>query len=137
MDRRLFFLLNQAQHRVFRYVDRRAEDHFGTSVTRLGVLMYLGKHPGAQQKTLSQALGLNNPAVTGLVSRMELSGLVQREPCPEDGRVTRLQLTEEGRQKLEELPPFIHELNQKMMDGFSDEEMEVVFRFLNALLERF
>lgn len=137
MDRRLFLLLNRAQHRVFRHVDRQSAEHFGTSVTQLGVLMYLDKHPGVQQKALSKGLGLNNPAVTGLVNRMEVSGLLRREPCPDDGRASRLQLTDLGQGKAGEIPPFITELNDAMTEGFSDDEIDVVLRFLNAQLERF
>lgn len=137
MDRRLFLLLNRAQHRVFQSVDRRTVQHFGASVSQLGVLMFLDKHPGALQKELSQALGMNNPGVTGLVNRMEANGLLQRQPCPNDGRASRLQLTAQGKARAAEIPPFIAELNATMTEGFSDEEIEVVLRFLNALLERF
>ncbi|MDV2078939.1 MarR family winged helix-turn-helix transcriptional regulator [Marinobacter xestospongiae] len=137
MDRRLFLLLNRAQHRVFRHVERLSDEQFGASVSQLGVLLVLANHPGARLTEVARELGLKKPAVTGLVNRMEAAGLIAREPCPEDGRVSRLLLTEQGRARAATIPPFITELNEQMMAGFSDDEIDVVLKFLNALLTRF
>ena len=47
---------------------------------------------------LGNHLGLDKSSMTGLVSRAEKRGLVQRSPSPHDGRAVRVSLTPLGRQ---------------------------------------
>ena len=53
--------------------------------------------------TLVERLALTQSAVTELVQRAELAGLVERSPSPDDGRVTHLSLTAAGTDKLAEV----------------------------------
>lgn len=137
MDKRLFFLLNMAQHKLFRFADQRCQDECGISVTQMGMLMYLKQQPDCQQKQAAAALGLNKPAVTGLVNRLLEQQLIQRSPCPDDGRAMLLSLTPEGLEKVTAAKPLIVELNQQICDDFTEDEINTVLRFLNHLMTRF
>src|SRR3984885_13956454 len=56
---------------------------------------------GPQRLTLLAAReGVTQPAMTQLISRLEESGLVRREPSPDDGRVVLVTITEQGRATL-------------------------------------
>ena len=56
---------------------------------------------GPQRLTLLAAReGVTQPAMTQLISRLEESGLVRREPSPDDGRVVLVAITEQGRATL-------------------------------------
>ena len=56
---------------------------------------------GRQRLTLLAAReGVTQPAMTQLISRLEESGLVRREPSPDDGRVVLVAITEQGRATL-------------------------------------
>jgi DNA-binding MarR family transcriptional regulator len=56
---------------------------------------------GPQRLTLLAAReGVTQPAMTQLISRLEDSGLVRREPSQEDGRVVLVVITDEGRAML-------------------------------------
>ncbi|MEC8428407.1 MAG: MarR family transcriptional regulator [Pseudomonadota bacterium] len=137
MDKRLFFLMNMAQHRVYKFADTESGKRLGIPVTQVAAMLYVAKHEGCLQKDLSQALGLNNSAVTGLAGRMEGNELIERKPCELDGRATRLYLSEKGRDILPQIFPLSRELSDRMSEDFSEEEMEIVIRFLNQMLERF
>lgn len=137
MDKRIFFLINTAQHRMFKFADKHCEQQLGISATQAAALMFIAKNEGCLQKTLSQTLGLNHSAVTGLVGRMEKNLLIQRRPCPEDGRASRLHLTPEGEAVLPNIFPLIQQLNDKINGDFSEQELEVVSRFLNRLTTEF
>lgn len=50
----------------------------------------------AKASDISDALNLPRPAVTRTVKEMESKGYLKKEPCPEDGRVTYLFLTDAG-----------------------------------------
>ena len=137
VDERLFFLLNMARHKVFQFADSHCEQRIGITVTQAAALMFIAKNEGCLQKELSKALSLNNSAVTGLAVRMERNDLIERKPCSEDGRASRVHLTKAGRDKLPEIFPLIQELNQRLTSDLSDSEFEVVSRFLNKVLNDF
>lgn len=137
MDKRLFFLMNMAQHRVYKFADTESVKRLGIPVTQVAAMLYVAKHEGCLQKELSKALGLNNSAVTGLAGRMEGNELIVRKPCELDGRATRLYLSDKGRNILPEVFPLSKELSDRMSADFDDDEMEVVIRFLNKMLESF
>jgi len=137
MDKRLFFLINMAQHRMFKFADAQCEEHLGISVTQAAALMFIAKNEGCLQKNLSKALGLNNSAVTGLVGRMNKNGLINRESCAEDGRASRLFISTLGQKKLPEIFPLIQTINEKLTEEFSEDEIETVIRFLNTVMNSF
>ncbi len=133
MDERVFFLLSMARHKLFQFADSQCEQRIGITVTQAAALMFIAKNEGCLQKQLSSALSLNNSAVTGLAVRMERNDLIVRKPCIEDGRASRVHLTETGRDKLPEIFPLIKELNQQLTSDFSDSEIKTIVRFLNKV----
>lgn len=137
MDRRLFFLLNMAQHRLYKYADSECEQHLGISVTQTAALMFIAKNEGCLQKNLGLALGLNKPAVTGLVGRMVKNELIIRKASAEDRRASLLYLSNLGKQKLPFIFPLINEVNEALRNEFSEEELETVARFLNKVIQDF
>lgn len=137
MDKRLFYLLNIARHRVYKHADQRSEEALGISVTQIGALLLVAGDEGCLLKDLARTLNLNNSALTGLAGRMEQKGLIERRPCEQDGRASRLYLTELGRRKIDSAKPLITELNERMTEGFTDDEVDVILRFLNRLVNDF
>ncbi len=137
MDKRLFFLLNMAQRKLFNYVDKACEDALDASVTQLAALLYIVKHSGCLQKDVAKALSLNKSAVTGLIVRMEKNELLERFVSDEDARAIKLYPTPEGVQKTLDLMPFIDELNTLFSEDFTDEEIKTVLKFLNFVIKRF
>lgn len=137
MDKRLFYLLNKARQRVYKVADQRCEDDLDVSVTQLGALLAIAHNDGCQLKDMARELSLNNSAVTGLAGRMEQRGLLERRACEHDGRSSRLYLTAQGRDTVDRAWPLIQTLNQRMTEGFTDEEINVILRFLNRLVDEF
>lgn len=67
------------------------------SVTEFDVLINLGPHECCRHTELAQRVILTRTALTRLVDRLCDRGLLTRSPDEQDGRVIRVQLTEEGR----------------------------------------
>ena len=68
----------------------------GLSMTAAATLASI-ERLGPQRLTLLAAReGVTQPAMTQLISRLEESGLVRREPSPDDGRVVLVVITEHG-----------------------------------------
>ena len=56
-------------------------------------------------QTLAESVLLSRSGLTRLIDRMERSGLVRREPCPEDRRGYYAVLTDAGRETLNRAAP--------------------------------
>lgn len=87
-----------------------------------GVLSLLHEQDSLTIGTISQQRGIDAPTVTGIVKRLELSGLVERLHDREDRRVVKVYLTEEGRSLMQTLPDAIKAFEKTVLRGFSGEE---------------
>lgn len=136
-ERRYFWLLNRAQKRLHRHLEQRAEQQAGISVVQAGALFALQRQDGAISSELAVELDIAPSAMTGLADRMIRLGLLERRVDEQDKRINRLWLTEHGREVVgrarAELAPF----NQTLAEGFSEAEMQVVSRWLAAVVQRF
>jgi DNA-binding MarR family transcriptional regulator len=74
--------------------------------------------------TLSQRRGFDAPTITGIVKRLEQSGLVERRHDREDRRVVKVYLTDEGREIMPTLFAAVTQFNATMMQGFSSDEQK-------------
>jgi DNA-binding MarR family transcriptional regulator len=85
-------------------------------------------------KHLVQRLRLPNATLTGLLDRMETSGIIERHPCPDDGRAFRVRLTVFGRS----LEAGMKKRHQHAMDvlqsGLSEAEVAELKRLLGRVL---
>lgn len=87
-----------------------------------GVLALLQEDDGLTIGALAQARAIDPPTVTGIVTRLEQSGLVERRHDLEDRRVVKVYLTGEGRDIMRFLPAVVAEFNDLMMQGISEDE---------------
>lgn len=69
---------------------------YGLSAMQAKVLLQLATD-GATMRTLAGRLQYDASNLTGVVDRLEAMGAVRRQPHPEDRRVKRVELTDEGR----------------------------------------
>jgi MarR family transcriptional regulator, organic hydroperoxide resistance regulator len=133
-DRRLYYKLNQAQHLLSKIVGAECDRSFGIKTAQMGAVFFLLDHDGCMLKEISAGLGLNNSAITTLIDRMEKGGLVTRESCSIDGRSYRIHLTKKAKSIGQKAIPVAKELNSTLSRGFSDEEIDVVIRFLDSII---
>jgi MarR family transcriptional regulator, organic hydroperoxide resistance regulator len=130
IDRRLFLLLDRARNRLFKRANRKLLHSANITVSQGAALFYMSRHDGCLLSDLAEGLDLNNSAITGLAMRMEKNGLIERRPCPEDGRAMRAHLTEKGRAAHESVKEALRGFNTEIERGFTPQEMDVVYRFL-------
>jgi len=86
--------------RLARRLRRLADD--GISPTMRSILNTLEKHGPLTHGDLAQAERVKPPTITAAVDRLEQDGLVVRERCDQDRRVTRVQITDVGRDLLDQ-----------------------------------
>lgn len=133
---RLVFLLNVAQRRLQRWMATQS-DASGVTAAQAGLLFVLGQRDGVPMGEVGAALDLGPPGISGLVDRMTAANLIKRRADPDDGRAWRLWLTPAGRAALARSKAGLSEVNARLVDGFSEAEIDVVARWLTSLQTSF
>ena len=95
-----------------------------------GALSLLLVQDGMTIGTMSQKRGVDAPTATGIITRLEQNGLVERRHNREDRRVVKIYLTDEGRDISNTLVSSVEHFEQRIKRGFSESEMD---RFLGQL----
>jgi DNA-binding MarR family transcriptional regulator len=77
------------------------------------------------------------PRLSHVVRRLEDRGLVERFPCPEDGRATNARLTETGWDKVVETAPgHVETVRQHVIDALTPKQVAELAEIAEAILER-
>lgn len=96
----------------------------------------------ASERTLRMtALALHTnatlPRLSHVVRRLEVRGLVERFPCPEDGRATNARLTDAGwATVVEAAPGHVQTVRQHVIDALSPEQIAQLTAITEAILGR-
>lgn len=102
------------------------------------ILMILYKAPvcSVRQADIETAFSMTNPTVTGLIHRLEKSGLVERIENPKDKRSKLLALTEYAESKRSEFIALADSIEKEMTDGLSEAEAEVLTELLMKIIKK-
>ena len=87
---------------------------------QFGVLALLYEGDGVTIGVISQKRGVDAPTITGIVQRLEQSGLVERRHDRRDRRVVKVYLTAEGQGSKGFLTDAAERFNALMTRGFSE-----------------
>ena len=86
---------------------------------------------------LGEVLDLAAPAISNLVDRAVRARLIERRPDPEDGRAWMIRLTRSGQASQREAISGARALNARLCEGFTDAELDIVARWLEAARSKF
>ncbi|MDO3408401.1 MarR family winged helix-turn-helix transcriptional regulator [Saccharibacillus sp. CPCC 101409] len=92
------------------------------------ILFQLWDRDGQSQNSLGQALRLDHSTIAKSVKRLEESGLVNRSRSQEDGRVTLVSLTDEGRAINERITGVWQRMEEITTRGLTDAERSELIR---------
>lgn len=87
-------------------------------------------HDGISQEQLSDEMNVDSAHTTRAIKKLEESGFVFRKPDPHDARRKNVFVTEKAMAIKDDYHDIYKELNQILVDGFSEEELELVPSFL-------
>jgi len=136
-DDRLIYLISRAQHGLMTHL-KKTLNAAGANITpaQAGILFLLGKTTHTMTE-LSRSLSIDNSAITGLVDRLEKSGLAERTANPADRRTFLIRITDKGKSEIDRALVIIKAVNEEIKSGFSESEVETFKKILNGLLEKF
>ncbi|HVE74602.1 MAG TPA: MarR family transcriptional regulator [Mycobacteriales bacterium] len=129
-----FGRLVEAHSTLTRRLGRPLERQTGLPFAWFEVLLRVHRAPQGRirMSTLAEQVALTSGGVTKMIDRMIDAGLVQREPCPTDRRVSFAVLTQDGRRALTAAVKIhAHDL-RGVFAGFSPADLDA----LDSLLDR-
>jgi MarR family transcriptional regulator for hemolysin len=129
---RLGFLIHDAS-RLRRSAFDRCLKPLNVTRSQWWVLAYLSRKDGMTQTQLAEVLDLGKVAIGGLLDRLEKSGLVRREADANDRRVNRVLLEPKSKQLVARMRKLDHDLNQRILAGMSDKQLETTAGTLHAM----
>ena len=134
---RLYHKLQLAAHRVQKSGDLTVRAASGLTTAQASVLSIIATLPKASQKDVANQLGLNESAVTAMVSRLISDNLVSRERDTADKRSWLLSLTSHGEEKLSAVAAPFSDINGKMETCLSEQEVRTLAELLQRLSDSF
>jgi DNA-binding MarR family transcriptional regulator len=105
------------------------------SAEEISILTILAHLDGPERmKPLSEKLGRDATTVSRQVAGLEEAGLVERSPCPDDGRATVVAITKAGSKLVEQTIPLTLALRGRAMKGISKAEAKTLVNALSRML---
>jgi DNA-binding MarR family transcriptional regulator len=98
-----------------------------------GILCKLWEGDGIHQAELSKQVGKDEPGLTRILGPMARNGFVARQGVPEDKRLSRIYVTEEGRSIRKKAVPTVKAFLQRALAGLNQEDIETLRRILEHL----
>ncbi|MEU5535063.1 MarR family transcriptional regulator [Streptomyces sp. NPDC020362] len=126
--------LTRRVHRIQkRHLERRELGVTPAQSRLLRTLAHYGSPP--RMADLAERLEVVPRAVTTLVDGLEASGKVRRVPDPSNRRVTRIELTDEGRTTLRELRGARRSAAEEILAPLTEKERQVLGVLLDTLVD--
>ena len=120
---------------AFKKMLRAFEQDTGASASKYFLLEMLVRKDGISQGEVCHRFEVDPSRITRIARALENEGLVRRERDPDDQRVVRLYLTEEGRQVTSELSARRERFERRVREALSEEDVDELRRILAVLTE--
>ena len=106
----------------------------GGSLPTWLILLALKTRSWRTQRELAEALGIEGPTLTHHLTVLERAGLVRRSRDPDNRRVQRMELTEEGEAAFHRLRRAARRFDARLRSGLEESEIEQLRALLARLL---
>jgi MarR family transcriptional regulator, organic hydroperoxide resistance regulator len=111
------------------------ERDIGVSPGKYFVLRMLARKDGFSQGELWNRFEVDPSRITRLAKSLEKEDLVRRERDPEDNRVVRMYLTEEGHRTIGEFSGRYERFERRVREAVSEDDLGELQRILSVLTE--
>ena len=110
-------------------------DMKGPQSMALGYLIRASAQDEIYVKDLEKYMKIRKSTASELVSRLEKNGYVKTEKSQKDGRLKRLIVTEEGHEAHDRILQFLQEIDDRLVEGLSKEEVDTFVNLLDRLIQ--
>lgn len=129
---------------IFEYIDKIkyllspeiwGNELFNCSKNEVFVLLLLYRRSDVNMTQIADYLNVPLNTATGIVARMEKRDFLVRERSSEDKRVVTIKLTDSGRATIRDILNEMIRYGQLMMDSFTTEEIKLVFKLVDKVMD--
>ena len=99
------------------------------------VYLYENKQNDVFQRDLEEYFNITRSTASKVLSLMETKGLIRRGGVDGDARLKKLVITKEGEMMLEALSDSRTQMEDKLTDGFSEDELDRLHDYLRRMKE--
>ena len=126
------FNIKAAWHAIFRMYNNEAAKH--DISTAIGyVLINIDLKNGTPATKIGPMMGMEVHSLSRMLRNMEDKGLIVKRPDPEDRRIQRIFLTEEGEKKREVSKKTIRRFNEMVKSSVSEKTLKGFFEVINNI----
>lgn len=137
VHRNLPRLLLEAREAVMAHTRPSLRAH-GLSDQQWRVLRVLGEHAdeaaGVETGRVAREAYLLGPSLTGVLTRMERDGWIERQRCPQDARRTVVRATAAGLAKVQALSQTIEAHYRWMEQGLGKTNLKALYELLDGVI---
>jgi DNA-binding MarR family transcriptional regulator len=127
------YFLARARFVAFRKFEQHVGTPHGLRPVEFSVMVLLDSNRDVTQKQLSQALGVAQPNMTGVLRRLEERGLVERTRAEQDKRMQFITLTAAGSQLLRQAVAASQGMDERWMHRLTAAERAMLVELLEKL----
>jgi DNA-binding MarR family transcriptional regulator len=99
-------------------------DNYGIYHGQAILLMTLSNQDGITHSDLAENLKISPAAISKVIKRLERANYIKRESDPNDERISRVYLLQDGYSVVSEIKQAFAQLDQIMFQGFDEEDQE-------------
>jgi MarR family transcriptional regulator, transcriptional regulator for hemolysin len=120
--------------RLWRKMAREVAAKHGVSEAASAPLIWIDRlGESVRQNTLADAIGIEGASLVRLIDELETSGLVTRQPDPNDRRANSVSLTPRGREVVAEVNEDVQALRRQVFVNLASADVEATMRVLAAI----
>ncbi len=99
------------------------------------VLMHIAHHSEASQAEIAERMEISPSALAVSLKKLEKGGYIRRSADISDERKKHMEITEAGSKVVSESHVMFQEIENQMFQGFSEEEIQIIHRYLNQIVD--
>jgi DNA-binding MarR family transcriptional regulator len=130
------FLLDRTARRVKQYAQQKFNElNFNITIDQWLVLKQVYENDKIKQNELADLLFKDNPTLTRIIDLLSDKGLILRKIHPDDRRSFNVELTKEGKKKVEQMMPRIKEIRLQAWKGLTEKDFNHFKKTLNTIYQ--
>lgn len=133
LDHCINFLLNAAQNKVFQYFSQQLSLYHITPA-QYGVLNCLWNHGQLTPKQIGEMLALEASSISGILDRMQKSGLIERNIHPDNRRTIIVTATHKAQSMRHDIEAIVVDINNKFLASFTEQERHLLANCLKTII---
>jgi DNA-binding MarR family transcriptional regulator len=135
IDRSMIHLLHRASQRASEIFALETRD-FDLTARQFAVLTTVAQNEGLSQTDLVRLTGIDRSTLADVVQRLLRRGIIERQRTMQDGRTYAVKLSEQGREILDAIKPYVRRADRIVLSCLGEEDGKQAARTLVRLLKK-